>query len=381
VIQPKRFLIGCWGQPAFRYDEKNNWAKVDQFKKWKERGLNTVLTNKPDPNPNCTRKEYCQRAADNGMVAMLSPDPDPNYDHSKDLSMPGFYAWSQPDEPELWNHLPKKPDGSYDTDLAVKWYVDAYRKLKKHSANTPVFGNFTGNIMWAGPASKPVNSEHYRKWLTGLDIACMDFYITNEGYKVENFHNRMGKPLEIIRVLSQNKPYCAFIECSDYDTTKKGLAPTPTEFNFQIWASVVWGVKGIFYFSHRVVGGFTPDATPPELVEAMKVTNAKLASFSDVLIQDATPVTNYGSFYASTRTHDGATYKFVVNSSLSAAIKDGVNYPPLCAKVFKNDVQVYSTHGDVAPPTPPTVLTNAQLTHAVMDLQARMSKIEVSKLR
>src|SRR5882762_10466486 len=80
------FFIGVWMQPA------------KDLKKWKDRGVNVSVTDKPKPD-NTPRSTYFAAAAAAGMKVAIYPDP---AGPTNDLKEKSFLAWMQADEPENW---------------------------------------------------------------------------------------------------------------------------------------------------------------------------------------------------------------------------------------------------------------------------------------
>src|SRR5438477_791486 len=78
------FFIGVWMQPA------------KELKKWKDRGINVVVTDKPKPD-NSSRASYFAAAESAGVKVVIYPDP---AGAANDLKNKSFLAWMQGDEPE-----------------------------------------------------------------------------------------------------------------------------------------------------------------------------------------------------------------------------------------------------------------------------------------
>ena len=75
------FLIGVWMQPA------------KELKKWKDRGINVVVTDKPKPD-NSSRASYFAAAESAGVKVVIYPDP---AGAANDLKNKSFLAWMQGD--------------------------------------------------------------------------------------------------------------------------------------------------------------------------------------------------------------------------------------------------------------------------------------------
>ena len=382
MIQPKHFLIGCWYQAAFTYVGAN---KQNNFIKWKNRGCNTTI-GLPSPSPDCTHQAYYQWANQAGLAAITPPDPT-SLTASQDVLQPGFGGWMQTDEPESWNYYIHNPDGTWNTQTWINQYLALSASLKAASPSSPIFGNFTGSIIWATPTSVPTNIACYTQWMTGLDWVSIDCYPTNNGQLANTFPAQFGLGLNLLTQYSGGKPKMCFIECSHINANDGNPGPTPADTVFEAWCAVVWGVKGICYFSHRLSGGdgFTDDATTPQMQAAITLLNQSLNNLSPVLIQDATSVIQSGDIYTSQRTLGSDTYVFAVNmSATNTETYNGVSIAPLSASVIKNG-QLYFTSTSATPavpipsPAPPTkhltsiVVTGASDTITVQTTQASVT--------
>src|SRR5438874_3948586 len=118
------FFIGVWMQPN------------KDLAKWRSRGINVAVTDKPKPD-NSSRSVYFAGAAAAGVKVVIYPDP---AGPQNDLKQQSFLAWMQGDEPENWGHLQKNSDGTFDLPATTATYCSIYNTLKQVSPSTPIYG-------------------------------------------------------------------------------------------------------------------------------------------------------------------------------------------------------------------------------------------------
>src|SRR5688572_17675880 len=218
---PNFFWIGVWMQPP------------GDFKKWKERGVNVIVTDRPKPDHKSDRDAYFAAAQAQGLKVVIYPDPK---DPLLDLKRPAFYAWMQGDEPENWGHLLKKADGNFDAPATTATYNQIYRKLKELSPKTPVYGNFNGMQLTATKDKRGARGEvirdDYREFLKGVDWCSGDWYVRATGREASRIADLQGRMVDYLFELSGGKkPVFAFIECCNQKlhSAKNGAAPTASE--------------------------------------------------------------------------------------------------------------------------------------------------------
>jgi hypothetical protein len=274
---PSFFWIGVFMQPP------------GDFKKWKERGINIIATDRPKPDHKSDRTAYFAAAQAAGLKVVIYPDPE---NPLNDLKKPAFYAWMQADEPENWGHLLKKADGKFDCPATAESYVAIYRKLKELSPSTPVYGNFNG-MQITGTGDRRGNrgemvKDDYRIFMKGADWLSGDWYVRATGREASRIADLQGRMVDrIFEWSGGNKPVFAFIECCNQRlaSAKNGAAPTASEMRAQAWIAVIHGATGIIYFPLKIGGGFQWDATPPELVQPMKELNAELKKYEQYFLK------------------------------------------------------------------------------------------------
>lgn len=277
-----QFLIGVWAQPDFEYVGPQKNVKDDRVKKWVDRGVTQFFNGEhPEPNtPSNTRAVFANWVRDHGAVPWMYASSDPVADAA--LGLGGFL---QPDEPDLWNHLRKKPDGAYDMDATIAAYVENYQKIKAACPLLNVLGNFDGSQLTAvGSGNTPINLDHYRRWLEGCDLPSFDWYLTNTNRSVEKYLSVIGKGVGRLRGLAPGKPPLVCIECSNQNLDQHSRAPTPDEFAAMVHMAVIAGAQGVWYFPQRMVG-MAADATPPDVAERMTEINANLAQLGQFFIK------------------------------------------------------------------------------------------------
>jgi hypothetical protein len=270
------FFIGVWMQPA------------KDLKKWKDRGVNVAVTDKPKPDKT-TREAYFAAASAAGMKVVIYPDP---VFPSNDLKQTSFLAWMQGDEPENWGPLQKNADGTFDLPGTTQTYCSVYNTLKQLSPSTPVYGNFNGMQLTSTrdkrDAKKGIIRQDYRDFFCGSDWISGDWYVRSNGRGPEKIAELQGKMIDYLLELSGGqKPAFAYIESCNIRITsaKNGAAPTPSEMKAQAWVSVIHGAKGIVYFPLKIGGGFQWDATPPELASAMTEMNNQFIKYQNYFLK------------------------------------------------------------------------------------------------
>src|SRR5436190_414667 len=270
------FFIGVWMQPA------------KDLKKWKDRGINVALTDKPKPD-NSSRPSYFAAAEAAGMKVVIYPDP---AGAANDLKHKSFLAWMQGDEPENWGHLQKNADGTFDLPGTTQTYCSIYSTLKQVSPTTPIYGNFNGMQLTSTrdkrDARKGIIRDDYRNFFCGSDWISGDWYVRSNGRGPERIAELQGKMIDYLLELSNGqKPAFAYIEACNIRSTsaKNGTAPTASEMKAQAWVSVIHGAKGIVYFPLKIGGGFQWDGTPPELAAAMTELNAQLKKYEPYILK------------------------------------------------------------------------------------------------
>ncbi len=270
------FFIGVWMQPA------------KDLKKWKDRGINVALTDKPKPD-NSSRASYFAAAAAAGVKVVIYPDP---AGPTNDLKQQSFLAWMQGDEPENWGHLQKNADGTFDLPGTTQIYCSIYNTLKQVSPSTPIYGNFNGMQLTSTrdrrDARKGIIREDYRNFLCGADWISGDWYVRSNGRGPEKIAELQGKMIDYLLELSGGqKPAFAYIESCNIRITsaKNGTAPSASEMKAQAWVSVIHGAKGIVYFPLKIGGGFVWDATPPELATAMTEMNGQFKKYESYFLK------------------------------------------------------------------------------------------------
>lgn len=358
------FPIGVWAQPNFEFN-KQNWTKIPLFTKWANRGAKLFVTN--GVNPDTAQNSpllYCSMAADVGGSVFLMPEID-KIDPMTLLNKPGFGGFMQPDEPDGWSNILKHPDGSYDMPSSIKKYVDRYAAYKSVAVNVPVYGNFTGNFIWAKPDNQAPNAtvQNWMDWFGACDIYSFDQYITNTKRKVEDAYPMWQQMITVMRQMTGGaKPIMNYIETSDYDTTSpdNGRGPTPDEFRAEFWMSVILGFNGIMYFSHRVAGGFVEDATPQNIDVEMKRAAKDVADYQSFIVQPSVPLTLPLPFVGCTKTLNGQTITIILNLSGAGVTYGGRLYP----------AYEYTISGGTQPPKP-------QATPTLQSLDTRLKAVEL----
>lgn len=258
------FIVGVFSQP------------VSSFAKWKERGINTLVSHEPEAG-RVKKADWEAAAAAAGLYFMSYPDPslDPAILRAE-ASQPYRLAWMQDDEPDLTRDLadPRNlPSGPYKGWRDPVPFERVYAACKAAAPHMPVLCNF------AGPQITPRDYTHgqgHARYLAAADWLAHDWYVKNKNaqrYPIE----LIGQAMDRLAAWSQphSKPQFVFIECSPQNVSPLGRCPTADEVGQKIDLAVARGAKGIIYFPQRLQG-FTFDAMPPEIVERVTAINARL---------------------------------------------------------------------------------------------------------
>jgi hypothetical protein len=261
-------------------------APASSFQKWKDRGINTIVTDKskPDspPETQASRTAYFKAASDLGMQLIIGSDP---MGAANDLPRPGLLAWCQPDEPESWSKVVKNPDGSFNWSATTNRYRLDYANLKNIAPNVPVYGNFAGGPLLSARETstdpRNITLPTYRDFAKGADWLASDFYICPQGRPPEQLAN-YGKQQDCLQSIGPGKPTYAVVECCDQGLPN-GRAPTASEVRAAIWIAMIHGAQGIVYFPLKVQGGFQWDNTPTGVAAAMPVMAAELQANADFI--------------------------------------------------------------------------------------------------
>ena len=229
------FTFGVWGvRPA-------------DFPKWKQRGVTWFLTNEPVPE-GTTRQAYCNAAADQGGVAMISPSDRP----SADVQLRGFGGWTQRDEPE--------------GKVSPEEFQAQYFRLRNRGF--PVFANFTHQIidLLEPPGTTP---RQYRTYVQACDIWCFDYHILNRGQTLDQGLPLWERIVDGMRMLAgRAKPFFIHVETGPHLPTS--LAVTAADVRRMVYKAAELGASGVVYFSIREPRyGFSWDVTPPDVAEEM----------------------------------------------------------------------------------------------------------------
>lgn len=291
------FPIGVWLPP------------VGDFTKWKSRGVNTVVG-----VPWGTKEADWTAQARTQNMRMIRP---PISSPSADITESRFLAWAQPDEPDgTTNQVP------YAT------IQSQYNKWKRIDPNRLVYINLIGDLNQydTGPSQCKAGYQptcqsgrtFYQKHIAGADWISGDIYPVNRGLSLSSVSEMVDK----LRAWSGTKPVFAFIESADYDTTDATAAITPGQLRAEIWAAIIHGVRGIWYFPERLSSSFVFDATPSNIVTEMTNQNNIVTSLTSVLQGPINPggisATVASPLETAWRSDTSGNYFFVLNMSNSS---------------------------------------------------------------
>jgi hypothetical protein len=262
---------------------------ADEFQKWKDRGVNTVVNFNAwyDPAQGITQQmaysNWDQTAKRLGLKQIREPMLNP----ADDIGNTSLIAWSQSDEPDA--------NGQGYTNAPS--CTAKYSSWKSIDTTRPIYINFGGSdVMIAinGPAPSWCPAPKYQCSLTSTYqtlIAAGD-WISNDRYPVAGYLNNgatrndltlIGQPIDKIAGWT-SKPQFDYIETSNQGFISGARGVTPDELRAEVWLSIVHGVRGFVYFP-QVVGGSntTNDGTPDNVAAEMKKVNALVTQLAAVL--------------------------------------------------------------------------------------------------
>lgn len=291
------FPIGVWYQPAYLL---NHWAGV---------GVNTAVGYENEGGA-VSLDWWRSYAQGSGLKTIRQPSKNP----ADDASDPSMLAWLLGDEPDLHG-------------VNSKALQNQYKSLKAVDSSMLVFVNFDGSrvLKWQGKMS----SKGYQAYLQAADWSGSDIYPVT-GWNQPNALTAPGDAAYTLGALSGGKPQFAFIETSDQNLPwlpKKVPGPSPAQVRAEIWGAINRGARGIVYFPQQI-GGFAYDATPQNVLNEIKLQNARLTAIGGALESPLDPdgMTMHVAqpLEGSYRSYNGKSYFIVTNMSKTAV--DGSAY-------------------------------------------------------
>jgi hypothetical protein len=307
---------------------------TSSFPHWKDLGMNTLIREVGDIDL------WTQAANTAGLRMIRSPRPVASADNNER----GLLAWMAQDE----------IDGQGDPQIAPT--QNAYRSLKSVNPR-PYLINFGGDWVLNPtlPASGPGicngpgdtgDETCYPGFLAAED------WVSHDIYPFKSYAGDISvltRTLDKLRRWAGGKPQFAYIGLTAIYGDSGFVQPTPAQVTATIWAAIVHGARGIFYFPHGNCDPCTTnDSVPPDVAAEVKRQNATITSLTDTL-QSAVNPAGFGvdampPLEAGWR-FDGAggTYLIVVNTSGST-----VNaVMPLCGPRPTAPITVYGENRTV----------------------------------
>lgn len=315
LLGPTFFVLGVWIAPP------------QEMEKWRRRGINTILSVGQGINPD----QHHAQAVSLNLLQIRHPRSDKL---AEDLANPSVIALETDDEPtNIVGGKPREtPDGVASEQAPWRAAAQAAGVIK------PIFTNHIGNHIWHRNSRLGLNLAEYHK---RSDWYGADTYQISEGkgnlLTQDGFTSTyQGQILRQQRMMAPTAPLLSFIQTSSYQSGMP--TPTPGEFTTQIWSSIVYGASMIGLFPVRLSPTFAWDATPDDLVAAIRSEFTKIAEIETILIDKDKGGARPGRIYPSAPTgmppqagqlpwpfearlipYDGRAYSIVVNLSSAPA--------------------------------------------------------------
>lgn len=270
------FVIGVWQQPA------------SSAAKWKDRGVNTLFGHDTEGGK-ITKAQWEDQVASAGEYFITAPGADV----ATEASQPFRVGFNQPDEADLITHV--NMSGSKIRDLA-----DTYNRCK--ATGVPVWINLAGsafdNIYYDGtphPNAKDGQLAGHRAATGGYmawgDRIGFDYYLWTTGRA--GMFDITKRLMDRCNDWSGGKPIFVYVETCTQGT---GKPFTADDYESQVWTITDYAkakgykLAGIIYFTQKVYPGWNSfDMTAPDVVDRMKVVNAKLIQMFGGVSQPADP--------------------------------------------------------------------------------------------
>lgn len=251
-------------------------AGTDEFKKWHDRGVNTVVeeTGWVDESQGRTRQmmmdDWNKAANALGLKMIRRPMPTP----SDDIGDTSLLAWQQEDEPDAY--------GEATTNLPI--CQQKYSDWKAIDPNRMVYINFGGSDVMSATSSSAIST--YKALIATAD------WVSNNRYPVTGYLNDgatrndltlIGQPMDKLAGWT-DKPLFCYVETSSQQFISGARGVTPSELRAEIWLAIVHGVRGYVFFPQVVGGSNTSnDGTPDDVAAEMTIQNGVVTQLAPVL--------------------------------------------------------------------------------------------------
>ena len=202
-------------------------------------------------------------------------------------------AWMHGDEPDN-AQSPRDGRRGWDPPIAPEKIVADYERIKATDPTRPVLLNLGQGVAWDNWYGRGVRSRHpedYPQYVKGCDIASFDIYpVTHDSPEVAGKLWYVGHGVQRLREWTGGaKPVWACIETTHINNEK--VRPTPHQVRSMVWMAIAHGATGLIYFCHdfkprQIEAGLLEY---PEIVEAVKATNAEVMRFAPVLNSPTLP--------------------------------------------------------------------------------------------
>ena len=195
-----------------------------------------------------------------------------------------------------------------------------YERLRRVGPNRIIQSNFGGHDLIKGE-----NSDYYREAFRYVD--CVVPHVWPEMFDDEprNLRN-VGTMVDNIRKLCKDRPggeVSIWVDINPHEWRKRGReklypAPTPEEFQFQVWLALIHGADGICLFTISFEP-FVYSQIPAKMEEFLPECIARVERFAPHLAAQESPrkitvtSTKDGIIDFTTRRYEGDDYVFLVN--------------------------------------------------------------------
>jgi hypothetical protein len=255
---------------------------TDEFQKWKDRGVNTLVEEAGAANPSTIIAAWSDKAQKMGLKMIRRPLPNP----ADDIGNTNLLAWMQEDE----------PDGNGQGYVNIQPCTAKYNAWKQIDPTRPVYINFGGSDVVSALDGAPPTwcSSPYTDCILASTyaslIAAAD-WVSNDRYPVTGYLNAgttrgdltlIGDPMDKLATWT-TKPLFDYIETSSQNFVAGTRGVTPDELRVEIWLSIIHGVRGYVFFPQVVGGNTTNDGTPADVATEMTNVNALVTQIASVL--------------------------------------------------------------------------------------------------
>jgi hypothetical protein len=294
-------------------------------------GIDDIVENPTKPTERKPTADALRVLGDLGMYAIANQE---TWGKLKDS--PIIVGWICPvDEPD------NKGEGG--KPMPLDKYLAESAKFKAGDPTRPYVVCFGQGVTNDGFRGRGLPRSEYRKYMEPADFIQYDFYpIANFKWRFsdsqadanaaepmrkdgERHLDMVGQGISRIRRWTNNqKPVMAWIETSHNHNRDGNRIATPQQTNCEVWVAMVYGARGVAYFSHDFflpieVGQAAALSRNKPMLAQLKLTNAKLTKLARAISaplagEPERAFSETGQVVFSTKMVDGATVILAVNT-------------------------------------------------------------------